>query len=169
MSQVERSSGPPSLRRWDPFRELDDFRERMSRMLEQTFGAVSERGSWSPLVDVEETEDAFVFEADVPGVRRDDLSVEVDGNELRITGEIKERQREGVVRRQARMTGRFEYRSTLPRDVDPDRIEATLADGVLTVRVPKSERTQPRRIDIRAGERKAGGEASPPTGPSGGR
>ena len=139
-------------RRWDPFRELDDFRERMSRMLEQTFGGLPEvvSGGWSPLIDIEETDDAYVFEAELPGVRREDVQIDVDGNELRIGGEVRERDRTGVLRRQTRMQGRFEYRSTLPHEVDADRIEAALKDGVLSVRVPKSERSQPRRIEIKS-------------------
>ena len=160
MSQLERR-GSAGVRRWDPFRELDDFRERMSRMLEQAFsglGDVTRGGAWSPLVDIEETDDAYVFEADVPGVNREDISIEADGTELRIAGEVREREREGVVRRQSRMTGRFEYRTTLPQGVDPERIEANLVEGVLTVRVPKSERAQPRRIEISGGGRSQAGQ-----------
>jgi HSP20 family protein len=141
------------LRRWDPFSELDDIRERMSRMLEQTFGGLPELGrdSWSPPTDVEETDDAYLFEADLPGVKREDVDVEVLGNELRISGQAHERERQGVSRRQTRMHGRFEYRSTLPHEVDAERIEATLKDGVLSLRVPKSERSQPQRIEIKDG------------------
>src|SRR5438034_1612750 len=140
MSLPERRGGS-MLSRWDPFRELDDFRERMSRMLEQTLGGLPElgrEGGWSPLIDVEETNDAYLFEADLPGVRREDIQIDVDGNELKISGELRERERGGVLRQQTRMRGRFEHRSTLPREVDPDGIEAKLKDGVLTVRVPKS-------------------------------
>jgi len=91
-----------------------------------------------------------VFEAELPGVRREDVQIDVDGNELRIGGEVRERERTGVLRQQTRMQGRFEYRSTLPHEVDADQIEATLKDGVLNVRVPKSERSQPRRIEIKS-------------------
>lgn len=129
---------------WDPFREIDDFRERMSRLLE-AFGGTG----WAPLVDIEETDDAYLFEVDLPGVAREDIDIEVDGNELRVSGEVHERERTGVLRHQTRRTGRFEYRSTLPQEVEPERIEASLSDGVLTVRVPKSQRSQPRRIEIR--------------------
>jgi HSP20 family protein len=135
---------------WDPFREIDDFRDRMSRLLE-AFGGPSERAGdagWLPLVDIEERDDAYVFELELPGVRREDVAVEVDGNELRVSGDVREPVRTGILRHQARRTGRFEYRSTLPQEVDAERIEASLSDGVLTVRVPKSERSQPRRIEI---------------------
>jgi HSP20 family protein len=135
---------------WDPLREIEDFRERMARLVE-AFGGSADwaAGGWSPLVDVEETDDAYVFEVELPGVRREDVEVEVDGNELRVFGQVSERERTGILRHRARRTGRFEYRSTLPQEVDPKRIEAGLADGVLTVRVPKSRRSQARRIEIK--------------------
>jgi HSP20 family protein len=85
-------------------------------------------------------------------VKREDVRVEVDATELRISGEVRAREREGVVRRQARMSGRYEYRSALPPEVDADRIEASLDDGVLTVRVPKTERSERRRVEISGGD-----------------
>jgi HSP20 family protein len=106
---------------------------------------------WSPLVDIEETEDAWVLEAELPGVRREDVNVEVRDGELAITGELKERERKGVLRRQTRRTGRFDYRVTLPGDVEADKIEASLEHGVLTLRVPKAPQAQPRRIEVKAG------------------
>ena len=130
---------------WDPFREIEDYRERLARLFE-TFDV---GGGWSPLVDLEETDDAYVFELELPGVRREDVAVEVEGNELRVAGEVRERERTGILRKQTRRTGRFEYRSTLPQEVDPERIEASLADGVLTLRVPKQASSQPRRIEVR--------------------
>jgi HSP20 family protein len=141
--------------RWEPQGELEQVTERMRRLLEQTFGGFSwtapliEKAGWSPLVDLEETDDAYVVEAELPGVRREDVNVELIGNELTITGEIKERERKGTVRRRTRHTGRFEYRVSLPSHVDAEKIEASLGDGVLTVRVPKSERAHRRRIEIK--------------------
>jgi len=125
--------------------------ERMGRLLESSFGAPG--GSmlgWSPLVDVEETEDAWVIEAELPGVRQEDINLELREGELVISGEIKERERKGQLRRQVRKTGRFDYRLTLPGDVQSDKIEASLDRGVLTVRVPKSPRAQPKRIEVKA-------------------
>lgn len=105
---------------------------------------------WSPLVDVEETEDAWVIEAELPGVSQEDINLELREGELVISGEIKERERKGQLRRQVRKTGRFDYRLTLPGDVQSDKIEASLDKGVLTVRVPKSPRAQPKRIEVKA-------------------
>jgi HSP20 family protein len=124
----------------------------MRRTLEETFGAAAgelgEGGRWSPLVDVEEQDDAYVVEAELPGVKREDVNIELVGNELAITGEVKEREHAGALRRRTRRYGRFSYRLTLPDQVDVDKIDANLKDGVLTVRVPKSERAQRRQIQI---------------------
>jgi HSP20 family protein len=134
-----------------PFAELEQVNERMRRVLEQTFGGLlSEPLGWVPAVDIEEQEDVYVVEAEIPGVDRNDVNIEVVGNELLITGEIKERERKGVVRRRTRRTGRFEFRVTLPEQVDAEKIEAKLNDGVLTVRVPKSARAQRRRIEVKS-------------------
>jgi HSP20 family protein len=142
--------------RWEPMSEIEQMTERMRRMLEQTFGGfgwaspLTERAGWSPPVDLEETDDGYVVEADLPGVKREDVNVELVGNELMISGEAKEPERKGTLRRQTRRTGRFSYRVDLPGHVDPDKVQATLADGVLKVHVPKSERAQRRRIEITA-------------------
>jgi HSP20 family protein len=103
---------------------------------------------WAPLVDIEETEDAYVIEADAPGVRRDDVDIELVGNELTISGEIKERERTGILRRRTRRSGQFEFRVVLPADVHGGKADANLKDGVLTVRVPKAERAQRRKIEV---------------------
>jgi HSP20 family protein len=147
---------PAVPERWQPFRELDDMTDRMRRVLDDTFGGVGFTQpfgglmSWSPLVDLEETDDAYVVEAELPGVKRSDVEVELVGNELTISGEVKERERKGILRWQARRTGRFDYRVTLPDSVDPEKIDASLADGVLTVQVPKSEKARRRKIEIKA-------------------
>ena len=107
-------------------------------------------GAWMPVTDIEETDDAWVIEVELPGVDRKDVNVEMRDSELIISGEIKEKERKGVLRRQTRKTGEFEYRVTLPGDSDAEHIEANLHDGVLTVRVPKTEQAKPRRIEVKA-------------------
>ena len=137
------------LTSWNPFRELDEIQSRMSRLLESTFrSGDSSAGAWTPLVDIEETDDAFVVEAELPEVKREDISVELNDNELSIHGEIKERERTGILRRQTRRTGEFDYRVTLPGQVDPDSTEASLKDGVLRLTLHKSEGQRRRRIEI---------------------
>jgi HSP20 family protein len=157
MSQLlpERRSGTGS-ERWEPLSDLEQATQRMRRMLDQTFGGfgwppslLAEAG-WSPLVDIEEQDDAYVVEAELPGVKRENVNIELAGNELTITGEIKERERKGAVRRKTRRTGRFEYRVMLPDHVDAGKVEANLDQGVLTVRIPKAERAQRRKIEIKS-------------------
>jgi HSP20 family protein len=131
--------------------ELGQLNERMRRMLEQTFGGMlDEPAGWIPAVDIEELEDAYVVEAEVPGVKREDVNIELSGNELTISGEIKVREREGVIRRRTRRVGEFEFRVVLPNEVNAEGIDAKLNDGVLTVRIPKAERAQRRRIEVKS-------------------
>jgi HSP20 family protein len=137
--------------------ELEQMTQRMRRMLDETFGGfgvpsplLTEADGWSPLVDIEEQDDAYVLEAELPGVKREDVNIEIVGNELAITGEIKERERKGAVRRRTRRTGRFEYRVRLPDQVDASKIDANLDQGVLTVRVPKSAREKRQKIEIKS-------------------
>ena len=84
---------------------------------------------------------------------RDDISVELAGQELVISGEFTDTGKEGRALRRGRRSGRFEYRVLLPgqADPDPDKVTAALAGGVLTVTVPKAEAGKPRRIRITAG------------------
>jgi len=81
--------------RLEPLNELEQMTDRMRRMLDQTFGGLgwpssAEAGGWSPLVDVEESDDAYVVDAELPGVKREDVNIEFVGNELVISGEVKE-------------------------------------------------------------------------------
>ena len=130
--------------------------ERLRRMLDQTFGSfglpalATESVGWAPPVDIEEQDDAYVIEAELPGVAKDDVNIELISNELMITGEIKEREREGILRKRTRRIGRFEYRVRLPEQVDPDNVEAKLTNGVLSVRVPKREQAERRRIQVKS-------------------
>lgn len=145
--------GQPAVR-WGPFAEFEDLYDRMGAVLGAVPGGPAGQLAglpWSPLADVSETDDAYLIEADLPGVGQDQVSVEVTGGDLVISGEIARGERAGVLRRSTRRQGRFEYRTMLPADADPDQVSASLADGVLTVRVAKAETARPRRIEITAG------------------
>jgi len=134
---------------YSPFAEFDDLWNRMvSRFFGPSLAFADWSRDWRPAVDLEETEDAWIFEVGLPGAKRDDIQVEVSAGELLISGTIEERERVGVVRHQARRSGSFEYRTTLPAGVDAGKVDARFDNGLLTVRVPRPERSQARRIKI---------------------
>ena len=126
---------------WEPFGEFAQMWERMGQFLESTG-----EGGWVPAVETEEADDAYLVRAELPGMKRDDVDVELSGNELRITGEGKE---EGEGKTLRRRHGRFSYRASLPADADPEKVDAQLTDGILTVRVPKAPQARSRRIEIK--------------------
>ena len=105
-------------------------------------------GAFTPLADIEETDDAYVVEIELAGVSRPDVDITTSGRRLTVTGERKERRRDGVLRRKRRTVGEFRYEVELPADFDADDVTAGLEDGVLSVRLPKSEADRPRRIPI---------------------
>jgi HSP20 family protein len=144
-----RDTAPQPVQRWNPLRELEGLQEQLSQLMQRT-GPNGENAPFIPLVDIEETEDAWIVEAELPGVKPEDVNVEVRGAELAISGEIKEREREGILRRRTRKTGEFDYHITLPGDADAEHIDAELRDGVLTVRIPKPEQERSRRIDVKS-------------------
>jgi HSP20 family protein len=152
MSQALQERRPRDTSEAQPLTEV----ERLRRMLDQTFGSfglsslVTESVGWSPPVDIEEQDNAYVIEAELPGVKKDDVNIELVSNELMITGDIKEREREGILRKRTRRIGRFEYRVRLPEQVDADNVEASLKDGVLSVRVPKHEQAERRTIQVKS-------------------
>jgi HSP20 family protein len=144
--------GGQNLTLIDPSREFEDIYNRMGQLVNMAFGDLGTGlladVPWSPLADVSETDDSYLVHVELPGVRKDQVDVQLQDRELVISGEIKEEQENGKPRRSSRRTGRFEYRAMLPGDIKPDQVSAQLADGVLTVTVPKSEAAKPRRIEV---------------------
>jgi HSP20 family protein len=139
-----------------PWAEISELHDRMgklmSELVEQTFGEGFPAGAgWRPAADVEETADHYLVELELPGVKRDDVTVEFGGGELTVSGQVEERERVGFLRSRTRQVGRFEYRVNLAAEVDEDNVTASLADGVLTVRVPKTERARQRKIPVNSG------------------
>jgi HSP20 family protein len=104
---------------------------------------------FTPLADVEETGDSYLVDIDLPGVSRDDINVELAGRRLVVDGERKEKERSGIVRRRTRRVGKFHYEILLPGEVDQENIEANIASGTLTVRVPKAVAERPRKITVK--------------------
>ncbi|MBW3652936.1 MAG: Hsp20/alpha crystallin family protein [Actinobacteria bacterium] len=147
------AAAPPA--RSEAWRELQELRDRLDRVMEsiwQPSGAALETGlGWAPAVDVEEADDAWIVEAELPGMKEKDIALELHGTELSISGDIEERKRRGILRRTTRRVGHFDYRVNLPGVSDTEDVQATLDQGVLTVRVPKPEHAKRRRIAIRSG------------------
>jgi HSP20 family protein len=150
-----------ALVRWDPARELDALQGDMNRLFDSFFGrrdgaAANGFGSrrWIPPMDVVETEDNLVLRADLPGLDRDDIEIEVKERILTISGERKaqhEEKREGF-HRVERSFGRFSRALELPKGIESDNIEAGFERGVLEVRMPKPAERKPTRIEIRSGD-----------------
>jgi HSP20 family protein len=155
LTQQQGRQGRQGRRGGDPLAELED---RMGDLIQSFFAdpfaaapAVVPVPVWVPAFDIEETEDSYIMEMDLPGVKPEDVNIELrDSNELRITGNYHERERTGTMRRQGRRGGDFEYDVILPGDVNAEQIDATLEDGVLTVRVGKAQ-PQARRIPVKGG------------------
>jgi len=147
--------GSQAPARWDPFAEFEDLYQRMGQLMSGAFeGGWQPLGqSWAPLADLSETDDAYLAEVELPGVAKDDISVEMAGQELVISGEFRDSGsgQEGRALRRGRRSGRFEYRVLLPGHAEADKVTAALADGVLTVTVPKADADKPHRIQITAG------------------
>ncbi len=139
-------SSSRSAARWDPVRELDELYERVNALWQSGLSGALDH--WSPLADVEETDDAYTVELELPGVAREDVDIQLDDRRLTVSGGIEEKERKGILHRRTRRVGRFHFSVTLPGDVDADNVSAQLHDGVLTVHVPKSAQAKPRRIAI---------------------
>ena len=148
---VRRSSGR-NLTVVNPTREFEDIYDRMGQLMNLAFGLAPvdvAEGPWIPLADLSETDDAYVVEVDLPGVNRDQIGIQLQDRELVITGEIPESEQKGRRHRRSRRTGRFEFRTYLPGDVNADAVNAQLSNGVLTVTIPKSQEAKPRQIEIK--------------------
>lgn len=147
-NDVRPASAPPAS--LDARRELEELRERLDRVMGSIWqtDALETGLGWSPAVDVEEADDAWIVEAELPGIKEKDIALELRGTELSISGDIEERRRRGILRRRSRRVGHFDYRVNLPGVSDTEDVQATLDQGVLSVRIPKPEHGRRRRIAI---------------------
>jgi HSP20 family protein len=152
-----------SLARWDPFEELDlfsgwsPFREygplagRLARLLGEPGGAMGVRGRFAPSVDISEDDDRYVVTVELPGSKKDDVTVEMKDRVLTIRGEKRnEREQKKEQNRWIeRSYGSFSRSFTLPANAVADRVKAGFDHGVLTIEVPKAEEAKPKVIAIK--------------------
>lgn len=129
------------------------LRREMDRLFDDAFGRTAPApASWTPVVDVRETKDAWLFELELPGVNPANVEVTADQRVLTIRGEKQAQRNETEEQRWVsleRVTGTFERSFRLPSSVREDAIEARYEHGVLTVTVPKAEKPEARKISVR--------------------
>ena len=141
--------------KWDPFRDLISIQDRMNRLFEQTLSrSRGEEGitaaTWTPAVDIYETADTIVMKAELPGLTREDIDIQIEDNTLILRGErrfAKDVQQENYLRIE-RAYGSFHRTFTLPATIQQEEIRAVFRDGVLELILPKTEGAKPKRISI---------------------
>jgi len=141
--------------RWDPFRDLISIQDRMNRLFEQTLARTREEegiaaSTWMPAVDIYETPDQVVMKAELPGLTREDIEINVRDNTLSLRGQRKFEKdvKEENYLRIERAYGSFQRSFTLPATIQQDKIKAVFKDGVLEVSLPKAEEARPKQIKI---------------------
>jgi HSP20 family protein len=135
------------LAKWDPFRDLKAVEEEFDRLAGRAFS----RNAWVPPLDVRETEDRYEVSLDLPGLKPEQVNVTFEDGTLSITGkrEFANEEKGETWHRIERSFGTFARSIRLPQTADAERIDASFADGVLTVSVPKVEQAKPRTIEVK--------------------
>ena len=146
-----------ALTRWDPFKEMDELQRRLGSI----FGLAPKRvgtgkedmtvAQWLPLVDITEDDKEYLIKAELPEVKKDEVKVTVESGVLTLSGERKFEKEENNKRyhRVERAYGSFTRSFTLPDDADAAKITAEFKDGLLTVRLAKSEHAQPKSVEVK--------------------
>lgn len=151
-----------ALIKWSPIRdlatEISDLQREINRMFDRFFRGFEDEeevrlATWSPRVDISETDDEYIVRAEVPGVSKDDIKVTIKDNVLTISGEKKQEKemKNENFHRVERVYGSFSRTFTLPGAVKVDKIEAKFKDGVLTIKLPKVEEAKAKEIEVKVG------------------
>ena len=146
-----------ALVRWDPFRELTALQTEVNRLFSRVGGGdVAERQSWTPSIDVIETDEAIKLNAELAGMDPKDISIEVQDNVLTVSGErrFEEEVKEDKYYRSERRYGSFSRSLALPQTAEEDGFEAKYENGVLEVVAPKADIAKPKKIQVAIGEHK---------------
>jgi len=145
----------PEVAGWGPFDQLTNLREEINRLFDMPFGDAvheSEFFGWAPKVDVYEDKDNLLVKAELPGMRKEDIEISLHQGSLIISGErkVESEDKDGDSSRSERFFGRFQRALELPKPVDPNQVTATYRDGILTVKLAKTEESKPRQITVKA-------------------
>ncbi len=147
-----------SVRRWDPWSDVVSLRKAMDNLLRESFvqpqrgGTI---GAFSVPLDIRETGNEYVIQAELPGVQPEDVHLQVKDNTLQISGEVKHEQQEqgqGQWVLSERRYGRFQRTLTLPMPVQADQADAEFENGILIVTLPKAQAARAKSIPIRGGQ-----------------
>jgi len=142
----------PELSNWSPFDRLNTLRDEMGRLFDFSFPSRDTGlfGGWSPALDVYDDKENFVVKVELPGMKKEDISLSLHDGMLTISGErAHERKNDsGETFRSERYFGKFQRSVALPALVDASKVTASYKDGILTVDLPKSEDAKPKQIEV---------------------
>ena len=144
-----------SLLRFRPYSDLWDMYGKINRLFEEDLKREGEEAPmstrcWAPATDIYETKEEYVFKLELPGISKDDVKVELEGDKLRITGdreEEKEVEKENY-HRVERVCGSFARSFQLPKNANGEKVSANMKDGILELRIPKQEEAKAKSITI---------------------
>ncbi len=149
---VRRMYNTPNWGWRSPFDELELLRNRMNTLSRTLSGDTPHTRSAGvfPLINVTEDKDNYRVRAELPGLSADQLDISITGNSLAISGErkISEEDKEAKYHRRERESGKFSRMIELPDQVDGEKVAAQMANGILTVTLPKAETAKPRQIKV---------------------
>jgi len=140
---------PGALTRWEPFTELGELRNRLDRIFGEM--AIGREAAWSPAVDVVRDDGNLVVRADVPGIKPEEVKIEVEDDILTVSGsheETREEKDEQYLRRERRY-GSFSRSMALPAGVEAKKIKAKTHDGVVEVTIPLPKEREQERVEIK--------------------
>ncbi|MBC6458945.1 Hsp20/alpha crystallin family protein [Actinomadura sp. HBU206391] len=144
---------PTAILRREPFADMQELLNRIGGLVQPAAETVMER-PWMPIAETDETDDAYVVRLELPGIAPDEIEIGIRDRDLCVNGEVREEE-EGSNALRVRM-GRFHYHTSLPSDVDADNVEASMDEGILTLRIPKAQESRGRRIEIKGGRSEGG-------------
>ena len=143
-----------NLIHWEPAREMMSLRDAMDRLFDDAFTRpLSHRDGWSvPAIDMFQTDDEIVVKAALPGMKSDEVQINITGEVLTLKGEVQQNQEmeEKAWHLREQRFGSFERSIALPTDVVADKAKADFENGILTITLPKAEEVRPKTIAIKA-------------------
>jgi HSP20 family protein len=142
--------------RWDPFRDVAALQDRINRIFNESFGRSQDLEDdvglydWRPPVDIYETNDGVVLKVELPGIKKEDVSVEIKDNVLALKGErlLDPEIKDEKYYRKERSFGKFNRSFSLQEPIKPDLIKASFKDGVLTIEIPRPEEEKPKQVTV---------------------